>query len=52
MADVLLLMLQTSKYDFCHEEKICCVLLSSFKLHDLIFVRGRIFFSQVANFKI
>jgi len=38
LADVMLLMLQTSTYDFCHEEQNCCVFLS-FKLHNMIFVR-------------
>jgi len=35
---VMLLMLQISTYDFCHEEQNCDVLLA-FKLHNMIFVR-------------
>jgi len=37
LADVMLLIVQTSIYDFGHEEQICCVLFSS-KLHNMIFV--------------
>jgi len=50
LADLMLLMLQASKYDFCYEKQICCVLLF-FKLRNMIFVRGS-FFCQVADFNI
>jgi len=45
LADVMLLLLQISTYDFCHEEQNCDVLFAV-KLHNMIFVREHAFLSS------